>query len=199
MVLLFYVGVRLVGGWISTLAYYLGDKVVIPSARDVRIKVFSYIQELDFAFHVDKNTGSLISAFKRGDGAFFNMYFHIFHDILEIFVSLCVSLYFFAGVSVEVLGLMLGLFVINIILCWVLVKININKRREFNKAEDKVSGIITDNLLNYETVKFFAQEKREEKRLKDNFVDWYKKILEFTNSFRLMGITLNTTSSVDSF
>ncbi len=198
-ILLFYVGVRLVGGWITTLAHYLGDRVVVPAARDVRIKVFSYIQELDFAFHVDKNTGSLISAFKRGDGAFFNMYFHIFHDILGILVSLLVSLYFFAGISIEILGLMAGLFVVNVVISLFLVKINLKKRKEFNKAEDRVSGIITDNLLNYETVKFFAQEKREEKRLRENFVDWYKKIWDFTNSFRLMGITLNTTSSLGFF
>jgi ATP-binding cassette subfamily B protein len=191
-----YAGVRLLSSLIDALSFYLGDRVQIPAARDARVEVFKYVQDLDFAYHVNKNTGSLISAFKRGDGAFFNLFMNFHQEVLRTIISLVIVLVVFAGISPEVLYLMAGLFTVNVALMYFLIKKNLKTRKDFNDSEDNISGIITDNLLNYETVKFFAQEKAEEKRLKTSFVDWSKKIWGFSNSFRLMDVTIGTVSSV---
>ena len=67
-------GLSTVGtNFISTLAYHLADRVLIPLARHIRETVFRKVMELDFAYHVNKSTGSLISAFRRGDGAIFSL------------------------------------------------------------------------------------------------------------------------------
>ena len=66
-----FVGVRVVANLLGAFNDYLGDKVLLPASRDARVKVFKKIQDLDFAFHVNKSTGKLISIFKRGDRAFF--------------------------------------------------------------------------------------------------------------------------------
>ena len=87
-------------------------------------------------------------------------------------------------------------FLTNILVGWLLIKSNIRKRAIFNEAEDRISGIITDNLINYETVKFFAQEKKEEGRLKRKFKDWESKLWAYTNSFRLIDITIGTLSNL---
>ncbi len=195
-VLFLFVGARLLTNWLGTLAIYLGDRVIIPAARDVRIRIFRYIQDLDFAFHVNKNTGSLISAFKRGDQAFFDLFSRIHENILSAIVSLGVVLFFFSRVNMTIVFIMLGLFALNIAISLVLIRFNMKWRKEFNDAEDLISGIITDNLINYETVKFFAQEKEEERRLRTNFVEWTKKIWGFSNSFRLMDITIGTLSGL---
>lgn len=195
-VLFLFVGARLLTNWLGTLAIYLGDRVIIPAARDVRIRIFRYIQDLDFAFHVNKNTGSLISAFKRGDQAFFDLFSRIHENILSAIVSLGVVLFFFSRVNMTIVFIMLGLFALNIAISLVLIRFNMKWRKEFNDAEDLISGIITDNLINYETVKFFAQEKEEERRLRTNFVEWTKKIWGFSNSFRLMDIAIGTLSGL---
>ncbi len=91
---------------------------------------------------------------------------------------------------------MLCVFLINFFIGWKLIQINIEKRKAFNKAEDNISGIITDNLLNYETVKFFAQEEKEEKRLKKEFKDWIDKLWRFANSFRAIDVTIGTLSNL---
>ncbi|MBU3935661.1 ABC transporter ATP-binding protein/permease [Patescibacteria group bacterium] len=195
-IVLIYAGVRLASSLTDALSFFLGDKVQIPAARDARVEVFKYVQDLDFAYHVNKNTGSLISAFKRGDGAFFNLFMNFHQEVLKTLISLAVVLIVFAGISPEVLWLMAGLFVANVSLMYFLIRQNLNTRKDFNEAEDTISGIITDNLLNYETVKFFAQEKAEENRLKTSFGNWTKKIWSFSNSFRLMDISIGTVSSV---
>jgi ABC-type transport system involved in Fe-S cluster assembly fused permease/ATPase subunit len=54
------------------MSYYVGDIILFESASQARITIFKHVQDLDFAFHTEKSTGSLISAFKKGDGAYFN-------------------------------------------------------------------------------------------------------------------------------
>ena len=198
-ILALFVGARIVGNLLNSLTFYLGDKVVLPASKDARLLIFKQVQNLDFAFHVSKNTGSLISAFKRGDGAFWDIFESFHNDILRTLISLVIVLLFFSGVSPLILWLMVGLFAFNLSLSWFLVKINLKRRKVFNTVEDRLSGIITDNLINYETVKFFAQEEKEQRRLGDKFVQWSDRLWKYILSFRLMDIVVGTLSGLGMF
>jgi len=88
------------------------------------------------------------------------------------------------------------LFVINLFLIFWLIKINLKTRVELNQSEDDISGIITDSLINYETVKFFAAETKERQRLGRHFIDWTQKFWNFSNSFRLMDVCIGTSSGL---
>jgi ATP-binding cassette, subfamily B, heavy metal transporter len=180
--------------WISTLAYFLGDRVLFPFSKEIRETIFKKVLDLDFAYHVNKNTGTLISAFKRGDAAINNIFFDIFQELFRILIILLATLYFLAITSINLAFLLIILFILNMLLIWWLIKINIKTRSDFNNAEDEVSGVITDSLLNYETVKFFAGEKKESFRLGQKFNIWTKALWKFANSFRMMDITIGTLS-----
>ncbi len=195
-IILLFVGIRILANLFEALTLYLGDKALLPAARDARIKIFKKIHDLDFAFHVNKSTGVLISIFKRGDNAFFSLFHRLTVHIAYIVLSLFVVLFFFSKVAFSIVFLMLLVFMGNAYISWQLIKINIRKRKRFNKIEDKISGIITDSLLNYDTVKFFAQEKREEKRLKREFKEWITRLWEYAISFRIMDITIGTLSNL---
>ncbi len=195
LVLLF-VGIRIASNLLETLSIYIGDKSLLPASRDARVDIFKHIQNLDLAFHVNKSTGSLISIFKRGDGAFYSLFHQIHIHVLQTMVGYLVTLFFFNLVTPSIVWIMLIVFIGNAFLSWRLIENNIIKRRSFNEAEDEISGIIADNMINYETVKFFTQEKREEKRLKTRFKDWLKKLWSYANSFRLMDIAVGTFSNL---
>jgi len=181
---------------ISAFARYLGDRVLLPFSKEIREMVFKKVLDLDFAYHVNKSTGSLISAFRRGDGAVFNIFDSIHSDLFRVLISLVVTLYFLFNADISIALSLLSLFVGNLFLIWWLIKINLKYRKEFNDAEDDISGIITDSLINYETVKFFAAEEKERTRLNFKFQDWLKKLWGFSNSFRLMDVSIGTTSGV---
>jgi ATP-binding cassette subfamily B protein len=190
------VGLRVLSQILGVWASYLGDKALIPVVRDVRIKIFEHVQNLDFGFHVGKSTGSLISAFKRGDNAFWGLHIDINYDIVSILASLVVMLFFFSSIDSLIVLIMLASLILNSGIGLILVKINMKRRAAFNKSEDRVSGIITDNLLNYETVQYFAAEDREVKRLTKEFRDWTKKIWSYAMSFRFIGLTVGFLSSL---
>lgn len=188
-------GVSTIGGnWISSLSYYLGDRVLIPFAREVRETVFKKMMDLDFAYHVDKSTGSLISAFRRGDSAIFDLFMNLHSELFPVLVNLVVAVYFISSVAFDLAMILLGLFFANLILIWWLIKVNLKKRIDFNNSEDDVSRVIADSVINFETVKFFSAEKKESANLAEKFDVWTKNIWGFSNSFRLMDVTIGITS-----
>ena len=198
-VLIFFVLVKVFTNLFSVLSYYLGDRVLIPAAQEARITVFKQVQDLDFAYHTQKSTGSLISAFKRGDSAFFDLFHSLNINLIRILVGFLVMLFFFSQLGSWVVILLISVILFASALIYYLIRLNIDKNRLFNKKEDQISAIITDNLINYETVKYFAQEKEERNRLNNALGEWRQALWGFANTFRLMDLSLGAVSNLGIF
>lgn len=194
-----FIAVNVAGLLFNIASFWVGDFILFNSAKEARLKIFGYVQSLDFAFHTGKSTGSLISAFKRGDSAFFTLFFEIHHRILEILVSAFVMFFFFLRLDIRIVLFAFLSVAITLAVTKFLISFNIKKRSIFNKNEDEISGVLTDNLINYETVKLFAKEKWEENRLKDKFVGWIKALWGYGNSFRLIDFSIGGVSNLGLF
>ncbi|MBD3279630.1 MAG: ATP-binding cassette domain-containing protein [Candidatus Pacebacteria bacterium] len=198
-ILIAYFLVRFIALVFRAVAMWWGDKVVIPAARDARLTIFKKVQDLDFAFHLNKSTGSLISAFKRGDLAFFNLHHVLNTRSSQVVVGFLVMLILFGQLNWAIVGLMIISISVNLLLAAWLIKRNIKARTEFNRYEDKLSGVITDNLINYETVKLFAKETQELQRLRQKFVTWTKKIWAYAYSFYAIDLSVGTLTNLGLF
>jgi len=172
-----------VSGW-------LGDVILIDAARDARISIFKHVQDLDFSFHSGKSTGTMISAFKRGDGAFFDLFHTIHFNVINVVVTTIIMFSFFGKINYLLVIFMLIALILTFVSTKLLIENNVAKRNEFNDEEDNVSGIITDNMINYETVKLFAKERWESHRLTQAFRPWTNKLWRYANSFRLIDIVI---------
>lgn len=183
----------------DVLTHWLADTVVLPASRDARLKVVEHIQDLDFAYTLNRSTGSLISAVKRGDSAFFNLFYGINVKMTRILVEFGVLLWFFSQVDTRIAATM----VVSIIgICVVaahLLRRNIRARVAFNAEEDAISGMIVDTLLNYETVKLFAKEQAERLRLSTQFQPWMKRLWEYASTFRVIDIVVGTLGETSLF
>lgn len=194
-----FIAVNISGLLINIASFWVGDYILFNSAKEARLKIFNYVQSLDFAFHTGKSTGSLISALKRGDSAFFTLFFEIHHRILEIVVAAFVMFFFFLRLDIRIVLFAFFSVAITLIVTKFLISFNIKKRTIFNKSEDDISGVLTDNLINYETVKLFAKERWEENRLKDKFVGWIKALWGYGNSFRLIDFSIGAVTNLGLF
>lgn len=194
-----YVGISLLAQAIEVTSMSMGDRIIVHAAARARIAIFKHVQNLDFSFHTNKSTGSLISAFKRGDGAFFAMFFDTHYRILSVAIAFAVLSYFFVQFGLSFIILVIVAFVLSLTVMRFLVGYNVRKRNLVNEEEDKVSGVITDNLINYETVKLFAQEKSELGRLNLSFVPWKKALLGYQKSFRFIDVAMGTIINLSIF
>lgn len=197
--LFIYLGVMVAGNLFSNFKNFSGDVSVVNGAIKLKLDVFKRVQDLDFAFHTNKSTGSLISAFRRGDHAFWDLYDRIYERVFTVLVGLVIIFWYFARIDIRIMGIFVVSMAITLVIARVLMPVNIRRRREVNDKEDEISGIITDNLINYETVKLFAKEEWERKRLASYLSDWKDKIWKFFLTFRYIDTSLGNVINLSIF
>jgi len=199
LILVAYSGVRFFALLLDVATFWIGDSVLLPSARDARMAVFKKIQDLDFAFSLTRSTGSMISTIKRGDLAFFNFFHAVNIRLVKISMSFVVVMVVFIQLKVEIALVMLVSMMVNMFFAYFLIKTNIKARKRFNDEEDNISGVIVDNMINFETVKLFAKEGEEYKKLGKKFVPWTKELWGYANSFRKIDIVIGTLGEISLF
>lgn len=198
-ILLMFMAIRIGGVITDMFTFWVGDFILFQASIDARVKIFKKVQDLDFAFHTEKSTGSLISAFKRGDSAFFSFFHDIHHRMMPVVISFFVMFFYFSQLNLYIVLLVSASIIVTLLATKFLISNNVNKRRTFNTEEDNISGILTDNLINFESVKLFAKEKWEEKRLIDSFVPWLKGLWGYGNSFRVIDGTMGAIINLSIF
>lgn len=179
----------------GNLSGYFGTKYSNSSLIDSRMKVFSYLQNLDFAFHTTKKSGELISKIKRGDNAFSNIDQDLNGEISDEIIRMAIAVFAFSLISSKLIYVFFITIAFMVATSLYLIRKNMANRVDFNKEEDNISHLIADNLINYETVKYFTSEKREVANLNKSFEKWSQALWKFMLSFRKMNISVRLISS----
>ena len=157
----------------STLFAELRDvvfvKVTQRAMRRIALTVFRHLHALSLRFHLERQTGGVSRDIERGTRGISTlmrfMLFSILPTLLEI--ALVTGLLFvkfdqwFAIIAV-------GALLIYIALTVVVTEWRTAHRRVMNDMDSKANTKAIDSLLNYETVKYFANEEYEAKRYDQN-------------------------------
>jgi len=167
-----YGSIRIGGIIFGNLSWLLAEKVINPVQVDAKVKVFSHLQSLDFAFHTTKKSGELISKTKRGDSALGRIDDNINRELVDDLFRFIIAAVAFSLINLKITYLFLFFIATIVLISIFLIKKNIKLRARYNKEEDNISHIIADNLINYETVKYFVSEKREIFNLVEAFKKW---------------------------
>ena len=130
--------------------------------RLTAVRAFAHVQTLSVGYHQSKRTGALQRIIERGARAVdFLMRFLIFNiapTLLELALAATVlSLKYgweFAVIATVTVALYMGL-------TWSVTEWRVKIRRQMNEADNDASARAVDSLINFETVKSFAAERRE--------------------------------------
>ncbi len=180
----------------DNLAYFITDRNMVGTSTDIAKAVLAHIHNLDFAYHTNKSSGRLISLMKRGDDAFFAYYDIINRQFLSLLVSFTVMFTAFAQLHGNYLLFVIGLIIITVLVAIFLIKINIKKRQLFNEIDDNVSAVRADNLINFDTVKYFTNEKFEQTRFAELLQIWYRRLLDYFFTFRYFDVLVGNLINV---
>jgi ATP-binding cassette subfamily B protein len=148
-------------------------KVTQRAIRRVALKVFEHLHSLSLRFHLDRQTGGVsrdIERGTRGIGFLLNFtLFNILPTLLEIGLVAAILLKkynpWFAAITFVTLVFYIAftLFITE----WRMVV-----RRTMNDLDSKANTRAIDSLLNYETVKYFGNERFEAQRYDQNMQNW---------------------------
>jgi len=135
------------------------------AVRQIANRTFRHLHELSLRFHLERRTGGLSRVIERGTKAIELIIrlavLNSVPTLIElVFMSLILAHYF--GWNFVAI-----IFVTVVLYVWFTVKASewrIAIRRELNDADTEANTHAVDSLLNYETVKYFGNEKHESRR-----------------------------------
>lgn len=152
----------LVGQITSQLREIVLFRVMEHGIHLLSLDIFSHFHTLSLRFHLNRRTGAITSAIEKAQDSFPDIFWGIFLSlgptILEVLIAITIlwTLY----------GSTYGLILFAILVCYTMFSIigtewsalaqRINNEKHFN-----AQARIVDSLLNFETVKYFCNQKFE--------------------------------------
>jgi len=164
-------------------------KAAQSSTRRITLKVFRHLHDLSLRFHLDRQTGGLSRDLERGSRSITQllnyMIFSILPTVFEIAVVCGILLVKF---SPWFAGITLVTVVVYFIYTYKVTEWRIKFRVEMNQADSTANTAAVDSLINYETVKYFGNERWEARRYDDNLQTWEKASIKNLVSLALLNI-----------
>ena len=173
--LLAYGFIRLSNVLLGEIRDTLFGRVTERAMRRIGLKVFEHLHWLDLAFHLDRRTGGLSRDIERGtSGISFLMRFLVFNiapTFIELFLVMGIlwQQYSFEFALIVFLSVTAYVWFSKTATDWRTQYI-----REANQADSRSNTRAIDSLINYETVKYFANEKYESKLYDQELAGWEK-------------------------
>lgn len=181
--------------FLQVIRQYLADYLLInhihPQATTNYVKA---LQDIDYDYHTNKSSGSLISLSKRGHSALFTAFWEINGNAIMLLAEFAIAVSLLFTLNKNFAGIIAASILVSLISGSLLIKLNVRRRRVSNDMDDIITGLVVDNMTGFETVKIFAQEEYELERLEKSYQPWIKATIAYTNTFRYLDVALGTVS-----
>ena len=131
----------------------------------VSLALFKHLHALSVRWHLERRTGEVLTVLNQGVGAVGNLLqivtFQLFGTVLELVMTSVVFLH--VGVPAISLCVTAGAAIYTGYTVF-LTQLRTTQRRTLNDANRDAQELVVDSLINFETVKVFASERREADR-----------------------------------
>jgi len=164
---------RLASSLFSELRDALFAKVINRSVRRIAGNIFEHLHKLSLRFHLQRQTGGISRDIERGTrGISFLLNFMIFNIVPTLVEIALVTIILLTQYDSIFAIVTTGTILLYIIYTLIITEWRMRFRRAMNDMESKANNQAIDSLLNYETVKYFNNERYELQRYDDKLAVW---------------------------
>jgi len=189
LTVLAYAAMRFVGVAFDNMRNIVFERVGQDATRALAENVFAQLHKLSLRFHLARRTGEVTKVIERGTKSIDTMlYFMLFNIAPTVLQLLVVGVIFYLNfgwplVAATALAVVAYIWVTRTITEW-----RTALREKMNRLDGKAMAHAVDSLLNYETVKYFGAEKREEARYAGATTAYAQAAVKSENSLGLLNI-----------
>jgi ATP-binding cassette subfamily B protein len=148
-------------------------KVTQRAQRTIALRVFEHLHALSLRFHLERQTGGLTRDIERGTRSVSSLISYTIYSILptlvEIALVLGILIVRYQGAFALITFVTLAIYVTFTV---VVTNWRTHMRREANELDSAANSLAIDSLLNYETVKYFNNERWELARYDEQMKKW---------------------------
>jgi ATP-binding cassette, subfamily B, heavy metal transporter len=140
-------------------------KVSQRAIRRLALSAFRHLHALSLRFHLERRTGGLSRAIERGtSGIDFLLSFMLFNVVPTVFEMLMVCGILWRLYNWTFAAVIFTTIVVYIGFTFSVTDWRVRVRREMNERNSEANSKAVDAMLNFETVKYFANEEYEARR-----------------------------------
>ncbi|HEV7717567.1 MAG TPA: ABC transporter ATP-binding protein/permease, partial [Arsenicitalea sp.] len=157
------------------------------AVRTLAFQTFNHLHRLSLRFHLSRRTGGLSRVIERGTkGIETIVRFTMLNTVPTLVEFVIVGAIFITMFGFSYLGVL----VVTIVLyLWFTIKASnwrISIRRDMNTSDNDANSKAVDSLLNYETVKYFGNEKLEASRFDQSMARYERSAIRIWNSLGVL-------------
>jgi ATP-binding cassette subfamily B protein len=148
-------------------------RVTQRAQRTIALKVFEHLHALSLRFHLERQTGGLTRDIERGTRSVGSLISYTIYSILPTLVEIALVI----GILIVRYESTFALITFVTLTTYVVFTVLVTNwrtriRREANELDSAASSRAIDSLLNYETVKYFNNERWELERYDEQMRKW---------------------------
>jgi ATP-binding cassette subfamily B protein len=164
-------------------------KVQERALRLISVQVLEHLHDLSLRFHLDRQTGGLSRAIERGTEGVESLLSYMLFNIAPIFLELVLVTgvlwhYLSFGLAASTFAVVVGYAAYTA----AATKWRMRYRREMNAQDREANTRAIDSLLNFETVKYFSNERHEIERFDEAKQDYVTAAIANQRSLSLFNI-----------
>lgn len=141
------------------------NRVVERGVRLLSLNLFDHLNHLSLDFHTKRKTGVIVSIIDRVKNSFamlvWAVLFLIVPTIIEVIIATAILIYLF--------GILYGIILATILLTYMIFTVkgsrwSVGAQKIANEKSSLAANKIVDSLLNYETIRYFTNQRYEHTR-----------------------------------
>jgi ATP-binding cassette, subfamily B, heavy metal transporter len=165
------------------------ERVGQDAVRSLTEDVFGRLHQLSLRFHLSRRTGEVTKVVERGSKSINTMIYFLLFNIAPTMVEMVVvAAIFYFKFGWEIVAATAVTVVSYIWLTRAITEWRTKLRAQMNDLDGLALARAVDSLLNYETVKYFGAEKREQERYGQAARAYAEAAVKSENSLGLLNI-----------
>ncbi|MBK8119663.1 MAG: ABC transporter ATP-binding protein/permease [Sulfuritalea sp.] len=148
-------------------------KVTQRAVRTITLQVFGHLHALSLRFHLDRQTGGLTRDIERGTRSIGSLISYTLYSILPTLVEITLVLGILAvRYDRDFTLITVSTLTIYVVFTIIVTNWRTQLRREVNELDSAANVRAVDSLINFETVKYFNNERWEHDRYDEQMQKW---------------------------
>ena len=178
---------RLTTAFFNELRDVLFAKIRYHAVYEISVKVLTHLHKMSLRFHLERQTGSIIRDLERGTQSLSSLINYMIFIILPTIIEvLLVGFILILTYDINFALITFSTIIIYILFTLKVTNWRMSFRHDMNKFDSEANSIAVDSLLNYETVKYFNNEKFEIKRFSNILFKWENSAMQSMTTMSLL-------------
>jgi len=185
--LLGYGALRIGSSLFNELRDVIFARVRYHAMRRLSTQVLTHLHGLSLRFHLDRKTGAISRDLERGTRSVSSILNYMVFSILPMLVEFSlVAAILFTQYELVFTLVTFGTVAVYVAFTFAVTEWRMDFRLQMNRLESESNGQALDSLINYETVKYFGNERLELERFDNTLRQWEGKAVMSQTSMSLL-------------